>query len=191
MMKTLKWIACGLACAVAGVVMVATTGVASAEHISGPCGGASAPSHQVLAHVVGRQAQKTTKVVALVESDNDGRVSGELVVGRGPSQVLVNEWCRIWSGGSSSAEDSGVVHVLGTVTRPDGREAYVQLDIRPNEGGRIRVRTRPVTGHGGHSSSAGESVSEIEEGHGGWVSLTGEGWIPVTRVRIRPVASQK
>lgn len=144
-------------------------------HESGPCGGASAPSQSVLAHVVGKQARATTKVIAHFESDAHGEVVGELIVGRGPAHLEVTTWCRIWVGGKLP-EHVGVVHILGTSTTVNGANKLVQVDLLPSEGGRVRVRERKLSQH--------ESIGADEEEHGGWVSVTGEGWLPVTRYKV-------
>lgn len=145
----------------------------------GPCEGASAPSHAIAAHVVGREAQRTIKVIAHFESDQNGQVMGELIVGQGAKRIEVTNWCRMWVGGKNT-EDSGVVHVLGTSVDALGRETYVQVDMRSSEGGRVRVRTRAMSQHDDdhHAVAA-------EEEHGGWKSLTGEGWLSATQIRIR------
>lgn len=153
----------------------AASGAESGES-SGPCGGASAPSLQVLAHVVGKSAKSTTKVIAHFESDIVGRVTGELAVGRGVARVEATSWCRLWSGGKTE-EESGVIHVLGTTTSADGVDMFLQVDIRSTDGGRIRVRTRRISGHS-------EEHSATDDSHGGWVSLTGEGWLRLTRLRV-------
>lgn len=173
-MMKMKW-SLGVLALLMGVMPISSVSAEEEGHGSGPCGGASAPSQSVLAHVVGKQARATTKVIAHFESDSNGDVAGELIVGRGASHLEVTSWCRMWIGGRLP-EHVGVVHILGTSTSADGGKKLVQVDLLPSEGGRVRVRARNLSQH--------ESISSDEEEHGGWVSLTGEGWLPVTRYRI-------
>lgn len=144
----------------------------------GLCGGASAPSHQVHAHVVGANARNATKVIAHFESDTNGVVRGALIVGQGNLRLEVTSWCRMWSGGKGG-HDAGVFHILGTTFDREGHEMFVQVDVRRSEGGRLRVRTRATSQHDDHSSVV------IDEDHGGWQTLTGEGWLSASRLRIR------
>lgn len=149
----------------------------------GPCEGASAPSHAIAAHVVGREAQRSVKVIAHFESDSNRQVMGELIVGQGSKRIEVTNWCRMWVGGKN-AEESDVVHVLGTSVDSLGREMYVQVDMRSSEGGRIRVRTRAISQHDDNH----QMTSVVEDEHGGWKSLTGEGWLSLSRFRVRQVS---
>ena len=169
-----------------GGLVIASISTSQAMSISrgGPCGGASAPSHAITAHVVGREAQRTLKVIAHFDSDQNGKVIGELIVGQGVKRIEVTNWCRIWVGGKN-AEDSGVIHVLGTSFDTIGRETYVQVDVRSSEGGRMRVRTRAMSQHDDEHQVA----PSAEEEHGGWKSLTGEGWLTTTRLRVRTMGS--
>ncbi len=174
----------GLVLASSTVFMLPTAVGAEGHSESGPCRGASAPLQSVLAHVVGRQARQSIKVVAHLESDVEGVVSGELKVGQGTQELVVTEWCRLWAGGSGAGaggeDEAGVVHVLGAAMDTSGNEKLVRVDVNPEEGGRVRVRTRLLA----HDGSRTEPADE----HGGWVSLTGEGWLNATRVRIRPIS---
>lgn len=170
----MNW-AIGVLVLMVGLVSVSVVNAEEVGHESGPCGGASASSHTVLAHVVGKQARATTKVIAHFESDSNGNVVGELIVGRGPSHLDVTKWCRIWIGGKLP-EHVGVVHILGTATTENGAKKLVQVDLLPSEGGRVRVRERKLSQH--------EPTSSDDEEHAGWVSLTGEGWLPVTRYSV-------
>lgn len=160
---------------------IATTDAVSISR-GGPCGGASAPSQVLQAHVVGQKAKGTLKVVAHFESDSYGDVQGELILGQREQRIEVTNWCRIWIGGKN-AEDSGVIHVLGTSVDTIGREIYVQVDVRSSEGGRIRVRTRVLSQH------TADIAAADEEEHGGWKSLTGEGWLTTTRLRVHTMGN--
>lgn len=173
-MRKMKWVS-GVVALMMGLVPVSVVNAEEVGHESGPCGGASAPSRTVLAHVVGKQARATTKVIAHFESDSNGDVVGELIMGRGPFRLEVATWCRMWVGEKLS-EHAGVVHVLGTATTVDGAKKLIQVDLLPSEGGRVRVRERKLSQHG--------PIGLDEEEHGGWVSLTGEGWLPVTHYRV-------
>lgn len=174
-------------CLIAGALVFAgSPGVSAAE--SGPCRGASAPLHTVQVHVVGRQAQRETgiKVVADLASDELGRVSGELVAGRGRQRLEVLSWCRLWSGGRGSGETESVLHVLGLAADASGDDRLVRLDLKPPEAEfdgswKVRVRVRPVDDEHAHSSLA---TASDEHDDGGWQSLTGEGWLAATRVRV-------
>lgn len=180
MNKQLRNLATTMVCLGGCAIAPISTSHAMSITRGGPCGGATAPSHVIAAHVVGREAQRTIKVIAHFESDQNGQVMGELIVGQGTKRIEVTNWCRMWVGGKN-AEDNGVVHVLGTSVDAHGGETYVQVDVRTSEGGRVRVRTRAKSQHDDDHQVA----SAEEEEHGGWKSLTGEGWLYVSRVRVR------
>ena len=182
-----KWWAIGVSAVVGVMVFSAASHVSSAE--LGPCRGASSPLHTVLVHVVGRQAQRETgiKVVGDLASDELGRVSGELVVGRGRQRLEVLSWCRLWSGGRENGETAGVLHVLGVAADGSGGDQLVRLDLKSPEGDsngpwKVRVRVRPVQDDEHAHSSLATSTDEHDDG--GWESLTGEGWLAATRVRV-------
>lgn len=152
---------------------------------SGSCRGASAPLRTVQVHVVGRQAQRDVgvKVVAELASDELGRVSGELVVGRGRQRLEVLAWCRLWSGGRGADEVEGVLHVLGVAA-----DRLVRLDVKAPEDDqegswKVRVRTR-ASHHEGTSEVIAETRESNDGEEVGWTSLTGEGWLAANRVRI-------
>lgn len=152
---------------------------AQSDERGGPCEGASAPSHKVQVHVVGKQAQQSIKVIGEFESDIRGAVTGELIVGRGKNQLIVTHWCRVWTSKETSSGHSSVTHLLGVTTSADSREMYARVDLRSEEGGKVRVRVRDKAGHDSHDVEVLE-----EDQHGGWESVTGEGWLSVTRLRI-------
>lgn len=161
------------------LIVASPTGFASAEGEGGPCNGKTTSSQRIEAHLVGKASRTSPKVIVHVESNADGVITGELVFERGRDRVLVGRWCRLWSGGEGGAAGhEGVVHVLGTETRRDGTQHLIRVDVTNSEGGEVRVRTRSLS-HGGHSES-------VETEHG-WTSLTGEGWLPLSRLRIRSV----
>lgn len=169
-------------CAFSLVMMITSSTSVNAEsdQRGGPCGGASAPSQKVQVHVVGKQARQTVKVIGHFESDVDGDVIGGLIVGQGALQLEVTNWCRIWTSEKTSSGLDSVTHIVGTKTDADGREVFVRVDVRTDEGGKVRVRTRATSGHDSHVEA-----SEADEEHGGWKSVTGEGWVSVTRLRLK------
>ena len=167
-------------CALSIAMMMATPTVhAESDESGGPCEGASAPSQKVQVHVVGKQSRQTMKVIGNFESDVDGKLIGGLIVGQGALKLEVTNWCRIWIGEKMSSEPSSVTHILGIATQSDGQEIYVRVDMRADEGGKVRVRTRATAGHDSH---VGET--EVDNEHGGWKSVTGEGWLSVSRLRL-------
>ena len=143
----------------------------------GPCGGASAPPLQVHVHVVGKQSQASMKLIGHFELDEDGLIIGELVVGQGKRQIRVTSWCRIWISNSVS-KHSSATHVLGVSTMPDGREMLIRVDLRDEDGGKVRVRVRSISGSNSHSTQVDEDSDE------GWKSVTGEGWLSTTRLQV-------
>lgn len=161
------------------LIVASPTGFASAEGAGGPCNGNTTPLQRIEAHLIGKASRTAPKVIVHVESNADGVITGELVFERGRDRVLVERWCRLWSGGNEGeSSHEGVVHLLGTDTQRDGTQRLVRVDVKSSEGGKVRVRTRSLS-HGGHSES-------VESEHG-WTSLTGEGWLPLSRLRIRSV----
>ena len=117
------------------------------------------------------------KVVATVRTTRDGTVGGMLKIDRGGSRILVSEWCRLWTGAETGGTVS-MVHALGMWVDPAGRQMLVRLDVQNEEGGRLRVRTRPaVHGESMHADSSGVHDDSHDGGHGGWTSLTGNGWM--------------
>lgn len=161
------------------IVTSSTSVTAESDERGGPCGGASAPSQKVQVHVVGKQARQNVKVIGNFESDVDGDVIGGLIVGQGGLQLEVTNWCRIWTSETTASGLDSVTHMVGTKTDVDGREIFVRVDVRTDEGGKVRVRTRATSGHDSHVEA-----TEADEEHGGWKSVTGEGWISVTRLRV-------
>ena len=152
---------------------------AQSNERGGPCEGASAPSQKVQVHVVGKQARQSIKVIGDFESGSQGAVTGELIVGQGKNQLVVTNWCRVWTSKETSSGHSSVTHLLGISTSVDGREMYAQVDLRSEEGGKVRVRTREIKSHDSH-----EVEALAEDQHEGWKSITGEGWLAVTKLRI-------
>lgn len=169
----LKSIAVGLV----ALVAVGPTGFTRAESIGGPCNGESSPSRRIEAHVVGRDSRNGMKIVLHVESDQSGSVAGKLIFERGGLRFSIADWCRLWVGGErSGASHEGVVHVLGTQKLSDGASRLIRIDVMSGEGGRVRVRSR--------SGGTHESLAASESEHG-WTSLTGEGWLQLTRLRMQ------
>lgn len=173
------------ALAVATTVFGSAGQLVAAEH-GGPCRGESQPNRRIEAHLVGAGSRTKPKIVLHIGSAANGAIEGKLVLGRGSERISLENWCRIWGAGGESDHDhdsagddgtvhEGMVHVLGTETRPDGTQRYIRVDIGAEEGGRIRVMTRSI----GHDTKMGGG----SDGHG-WQSLTGEGWLRLSRMRI-------
>lgn len=183
---------------VATSIVAAGTGAKAAP--AGPCRGESLGGRRVDALVVGSRSHEFTKMIFGVTSSPEGSVNGQLILHRGPARETVTSWCRLWVGGEGRGEVShgDVVHILGEATFSDGSRQYVRVDVSPE--GRVRVRARAVTGDdlgddhgddhsGGHDSGHVSVAATGDDGHddavhGGWRSLTGEGWISATRARI-------
>lgn len=177
-------------------VLVATSIVATGTDAravpAGPCRGESLGGRRVDALVVGARSHESTKMIFGVTSSPEGSVGGHLILHRGPARLTVTSWCRLWVGGEGRGQEShgDVVHVLGEVTLADGSRNYVRVDVSPE--GRVRVRVRAFAGddHGGGHDGGHVSVAVSgDDGHddtvhGGWRSLTGEGWLSATRARI-------
>lgn len=158
------------------LIVAGPTGSAHAEHVGGPCNGQSLPLRRIEAHIVGRESRLAPKVVVHVESDESGAVVGKLILERGTERVSVVDWCRVWAGGEEGeSSHSGVLHLLGTAVARNGSQRLIRVDVMPNEGGKIRVRSRSVV--------ADTHVDSGQDGHG-WISLTGEGWLALSRLRL-------
>ena len=167
----------------AAIVATSTEGVGAA---GGPCMGESLGGRRVDALLVGKPSTRSTKLVVHLATTSGGDVSGTLVLGRGEHPLEVTSWCRLWEGGEGESSHGDVTHAIGEAVFPDGVRRYVRVDVTASEGGRARVRTKSISG-GGHESghsSAGETTEHGDSGHGGWTSLTGEGWLSLTRARI-------
>lgn len=183
---------------VATSIVAAGTGAHAAP--AGPCRGESLGGRRVDALVVGARSHEFTKMIFGVTTSPEGSVGGQLILHRGPARLTVTSWCRLWVGGEGRVEEShaDVVHILGEATFADGSTQYVRVDVSPE--GRVRVRARAVTGgdhgddhgddhSGGHDSGHVSLATTGDDGHddsvhGGWHSLTGEGWLSATRARI-------
>lgn len=165
--------------ALALVLMIPTHVHAQEDEQGGPCGGASAPSQKVHVHVVGQKSRQSMKLIGHFESDYAGDVVGELIVGRGKDHLVVTNWCRVWTSHETTSGHSSVLHVLGTVSSLDGRAMYVRVDLRSEEGGKVRVRVREKSGHDVHTAK-----DSATDEHGSWTSITGEGWLSTTRLRL-------
>lgn len=170
---------------IAGLValsVISPAGLVRAAMDGGPCNGESSPSRRVEAHLVGRESHSALKVVFRAGADASGTVSGKLIVERGSERLTVVEWCRLWVGGDhGGAGHEGAVHVLGIEKLQLGPPRMIRVDVMTDEGGRLRVRARKAA----EEKNVGASV---ESGHG-WIPLTGEGWLQLTRLRIQSFLS--
>lgn len=167
----------------AAIVATSTEGVGAK---GGPCAGESLGGRRVDALLVGKPSTRSTKLVVHLFTTSDGAVSGSLVLGRGAERLEVTTWCRLWEGGEGEGSHSDVTHAIGEAMFPDGVRRYVRVDVTGSEGGRARVRTRNMSG-GGHESGHSSTIDASEDddsAHGGWTSMTGEGWLTLTRARI-------
>lgn len=167
----------------AAIVATSTEGVGAK---GGPCSGESLGGRRVDAMLVGKPSVQSTKLIVHLATTPDGAVSGTLILGRGTERLEVTSWCRLWEGGEGESAHSDVVHAIGEATFSDGIRRYVRVDVTGSEGGRVRVRTKNISGGGhdsGHSSTS-ETTEHDDSGHGGWTALTGKGWLPLTRARI-------
>lgn len=182
--------------ALASLVVAAAIVGTSSEGVGakgGPCSGESLGGRRVDALLVGKPSTRSTKLVVHLSTTPDGTVSGSLVLGRGAERLEVTTWCRLWQGGEGESSHSDVTHAIGEAMFPDGVSRYVRVDVTDSEGGRARVRTRNMSG-GGHESdhSATSDASEHDDSaHGGWTSITGEGWLALTRARIGMTEGRK
>lgn len=176
-----------LAVFVATAAVATSTANVGAAGEGGPCRGRTVASRRVDALLVGGRSGNSTKLIVHLSTTSEGMVGGTLVLGRGSSRLEVTTWCRLWEGSEGDGDHGDMAHAIGEAVFPDGVKRYVRVDVASDSGGRARIRTKAMSGgghDGGHSTDGHQASEHDDEGHGGWQSLTGEGWLSLTKARI-------
>ncbi|MEZ5234538.1 MAG: hypothetical protein R2755_02955 [Acidimicrobiales bacterium] len=190
-----------LALSLLGVLLsgaVARGDLAAAPNAEGPmCEGRSDAMLQINARAVGREDEAPKFILNLI-SDAAGHPSGTLVIDRGRSRLIAEDWCRTWRhlpGQEPGACDAGaagqtavVVHAVGSGHLGDGTAVQVRADARSSGvGGFFRVRYRVIDGeHGEHGEQVGTAEADDHGcGDDGWTRLPATGWYPLDSLRVR------
>lgn len=166
---------CGVVALAAHLAVSATTVAAQGD--GSPCRGKSLSLHRLQAQRVGVSTRGSSKVILNVETNEQGIPIGTLVFNRGPERFEITEWCRLWMS-DEEIESTTSAHVMGYWTSPHGVRHLMRVDIRVSDTPEFRFRSRPLE----HQSAGDE--------HSGWTSLSGEGWLTLTRARNGSVGTQ-
>lgn len=179
--------------AVAGLMPGAA--VAQAEELPGMCNGRSDAGVVLIAHANGRPGI-APKYILNVTTDETGLPTGTLVLDRGRSRLLVEDWCRVWrhlpgqpTGGcedeaAGDVEGAATAHAVGTGRLRDGRDVLVRTDVRRTDEGsffRVRYRLLGSQDHDAEVVAAEDGGCEDEA----WTRIPAEGWYPLDQMQLR------
>lgn len=159
------------------------------------CSGRSDPSLTINAHANGEP-----KYILNLSTDDAGRPTGALVVGRSADRIYVDEFCRFWQhlpgqepggdgrdGGDSGVESGATVaHAVGIGSLADGTRVLVRTDVRATDEGMFyRLRYRVMDGHGETSTTT--EMAETGEVHedDAWSTVPAEGWARLDLLKFR------
>ena len=162
-----------------GVVSASARDAAPSSGLTGPCRGHTQSNYKIQAIEVGRSLRANSKLVLAVETDIVGKPEGTLIFGQQSGRIEVSSWCRLWQ--SSGGE---ITHLLGFWNDQSGEEALIRIDVKSSETMAFRLRSRLIS-ISGHRSDEYRGEDEDE----GWTLLTGEGWLPLTRLRQGAIGS--
>jgi hypothetical protein len=175
---------------VASAVMLGLAPPAVGEALPGMCNGRSDANVVLTAHANGRPSS-VPKYILNLSTDGVGHPNGTLILGRGDTRLIVEDWCRLWQhipgtpmgghceGETGSADGATIAHAVGFGSLRSGQDVFVRTDVRGvEEGLSFRVRYR-AQGSGEMGATEGEGCDD-----GSWTKVPAEGWALLDQLRV-------
>lgn len=168
---------------------------ARAAELPGMCNGRTDANLVLTAHANGRPST-VPKYILNVSTDANGSPTGAMILGQGPTRLMVSDWCRVWQhqpgqspgGDCENAYPDGAItaHAVG-LTKLDGQTLLVRTDIRKLSDGEMFFRVRYRTWTGEEATAAAETDG-CDDAAWTWVPAE-EGWYPLDQMSVRTVTS--